>query len=303
MPANDQPVINKIIKRQHAGHHGGSWKVAYADFVTAMMAFFLLMWLLNSTTAEQKQELSNFFEDPIIFMEKKQAGGDSIIDFKGQGNTNNEIINLASSQKSNFTKKTEVETDELELNSLIKLKLIIEREIVENDFLNDFKEQLVIELTDEGLQIQVIDIEQRSMFALSSSQLKGYAVDILSELSTLLTKVPNRISVSGHTDAVPYNRNSSKYSNWELSSDRAHSARRTLISAGMPEHKVGRVVGLASSVLYDKSNPFNPVNRRISIVVLNKQASKEIGLDNNEQTEPETLLDFPSNRLELFDFF
>ncbi|MCW8930011.1 MAG: flagellar motor protein MotB [Gammaproteobacteria bacterium] len=283
---DNQPIIKKITKRNHAGHHGGSWKVAYADFVTAMMAFFLLMWLLGSTDEEQKAQLSDFFENPTVFLENKESGGASIIDFgeRGKSGVNIKIEEVSSSQEADQTAElSERELDKLlqerEQRELASLKELIEKSIEESMILSDFKEQLKLDVTNEGLRIQIIDQDSKPMFDVGSSHLKDYADDILFEISQLLIQVPNRISISGHTDATPYSDNNSNYSNWELSSDRANSARRTFIDSGMDENKIGRIIGLASSVLYDQSDPNSPINRRISIVVLNKKTAHDIGLD------------------------
>jgi len=278
-------VIKKITKRKHAGHHGGSWKVAYADFVTAMMAFFLLMWLLNSTSEEQKQQLSEYFEDPILFVENKKAGGGpSIIDFGGlirtSANSNQEQL------VDDIPKKDDDESSEAnEVEKLISLKYDIDKAISDSLVLSDFQEQLKLDITPEGLRIQIIDKENKSMFNIGSAYLTDYAYLILEELSELLIKVPNRISISGHTDATPYADSYSNYSNWELSTDRANSARRAFLEAGMPEEKIGRVVGLASSVPLDAEDPFSHINRRISVMVLNKKTSQSIGLEPAEEAQ------------------
>jgi len=293
MADNNPVIIKKITKRKHGGHHGGSWKVAYADFVTAMMAFFLLMWLLNSTSETQKQQLSEFFEDPILFMENKKVGGrPSIVDFGGLIRTSETPITETKDEITDFDRDKLAE--KIEKEKLLSLKYAIDNAIADSLVLSDFKEQLKLELTPEGLRIQIIDEENRSMFDIGSSHLTEHAYLILEELGTLLNQVPNRVSISGHTDATPFSDSNSNYSNWELSTDRANSARRAFLEAGMPKEKIGRVVGLASSVLLDKEDPFNDINRRISIMVLNKKTSESIGLNSSEdetQAEDETILD------------
>lgn len=290
------PVIKKIRKRQHAGHHGGSWKVAYADFVTAMMAFFLLMWLINAVPEEEKEQLSEFFEDPVIFLEAKQAGGASLIDLGGNGNSNQtastEIRIADSTSGPEHDEETEyMDPEELlkkiEYEELSALKDSILQAVEENIALNNFKDQIKLDITREGLRIQLVDQDSRPMFNLGSSKLKDYAVNVLAELSILLQEdTEHRISISGHTDATPFSGINNNLSNWELSAERANSARRTIVEYGMSEGKVGRVIGLASSVLYDKENPYSPVNRRISIVVLNRQTAESIGLPLLESTLP-----------------
>lgn len=285
--AEEPIVVKKISKRKHGGHHGGSWKVAYADFVTAMMAFFLLMWLLNSTSEEQKQQLSEFFEDPEIFIQNKaEAGGPSIVDFGGlirstdpeEFDANNPDDDLPNPNRGDLA-------EEKEKQQLVSLKYAIDKAISSSLVLNDFQEQLKLDITPEGLRIQIIDKENKSMFNIGSAYLTDYAYQIMEELSELLQNVPNRISISGHTDASPYSDTSSDYSNWELSTDRANSARRAFLEAGMSGDKIGRVVGLASSVLLDANDPYNPINRRISIMVLNRKTSQAIGLEPKQEKQ------------------
>jgi len=279
-------IIKKISKRKHAPHHGGSWKVAYADFVTAMMAFFLLMWLLNSTSDEQKQQLSQFFEDPILFVENKNASNASIIDFGGLMRTG-EIPDIDIPMPVIDENEIQDLVEDVEKKKLLSLKYDIDKAISDSLVLSDFKEQLKLDITAEGLRIQIIDKENKSMFDIGSAYLTEYAYLILEELSNLLNQVPNRIRISGHTDATPFSDSNSNYSNWELSTDRANSARRAFLEAGMSETKIGQVVGLASSVLLDKKIPTSPVNRRISILVLNQKATQAIGLSppTDETTE------------------
>lgn len=281
----EQLIIKKITKRHHARHHGGSWKVAYADFVTAMMAFFLLMWILGSTTEDQKNQLSEFFEDPVVFLESKQGGGESIIDFGGQGSSQVPAVIKEAKSMGESDKVANVLDEDLdkmlqerEQRELNNLKNTIAKAIENTKALRPFKDQIKLSITHEGLSVQVVDRDHKPMFDIGSSNLKDYAVNILEEIGKLLKDVPHRISISGHTDATPFSDPNTGFSNWELSTERANSARRTFIKAGMDESKVGRVIGLASSVLYDKENPYSPVNRRISIVILNNQTAEAIGL-------------------------
>jgi chemotaxis protein MotB len=165
-----------------------------------------------------------------------------------------------------------------------------------NAQLRAFKSQLLLDLTSEGLRIQIVDAQSRPMFDLSSSELKPYAKSILREIGSALYGVENRISLSGHTDATPFAGGEKGFSNWELSSSRANASRRELILGGMDEAKVLRVVGLASTVMFDKQDRFNPINRRISIIVMNKKTEEAVlrdaaGLDveSAQEVKPETL--------------
>jgi chemotaxis protein MotB len=154
--------------------------------------------------------------------------------------------------------------------------------------LKPFKDQLLLDLTSEGLRIQIVDKENRPMFAIGSPVLQDYTKGILREVVKVINEVPNRISISGHTDKTPYS-SKNGYSNWELSADRANAARRELVVGGLAEEKIGRVVGLSSSVLFDKENPFNPINRRISIIVMNKATEESLTHgEGKAEPEPET---------------
>ncbi len=276
MPIEDkkQPIVIKKVKKHVHGHHGGAWKVAYADFVTAMMAFFLLMWLLGSTTQEEKNGISDYFKNPTALT--------------GPGGASTSMIKLGGSLElprgeGDPLKSLNLNADELaeRLQDQARLDSLMEelKELIESSpSLKDFKDQLLLDITSEGLRIQIVDKENRPMFDLGGAELKWYTRRILRELAKTINQVPNHISVTGHTDATPYASYRRDYSNWELSADRANAARRELKDGGMEPAKFGRVVGLASSVLFDKENPYNPINRRISIVVLNKATERAIGL-------------------------
>jgi chemotaxis protein MotB len=165
----------------------------------------------------------------------------------------------------------QIAEEEAERRNLEALKQELQEAIANSQALAPFKDQLLIDITPEGLRIQIVDAQNRPMFDLGSSQLKDHTTKILQELATYLNDVPNNVSLSGHTDTTPY-AGERGFSNWELSADRANAARRALLEGGLAEQKISRVVGLASAVLFDKTQPANPVNRRISIIVLTKQA-------------------------------
>jgi chemotaxis protein MotB len=276
-----QPIIVKKVKKHGHGHHGGAWKVALADFVTAMMAFFLLLWLLGSTTEEQKQGISDYFLDPAG--QTHSAGTSTVvIDMGGgferpsgkgenpdQGNHNVASGDQVPNAVEISAEVIEESAAEIERMRLEDLKRQIEEAIEAHEELKQYKDQLLLDITSEGLRIQILDKENRPMFDSGSTVLKPYTQAILHEIVDVITEVPNRVSLTGHTDQTPY-ASTRGYTNWELSADRANAARRELVAAGLDETKIGRVVGLGSSVLFDAENPTNPVNRRISIVVMNK---------------------------------
>ena len=297
MAEDVRPIVIKRIKKVAGGHHGGAWKIAYADFVTAMMAFFLLMWLLGSTAKGDLKGIADYFTSPMkVAMQGGSGSGDSSSVLKGGGKDLTRSTgqvkdgDLASKTKVISMKETNAEFqrkefEKLEKASLDELKQNIEKLIDNNPALQQFKKQLLLDLTSEGLRIQIVDEQNRPMFDTSSSELKPYTKVILREIGAVLNSVPSKLSLSGHTDAALFGGSDKGYSNWELSSNRANSSRREMIAGGMDEHKVLRVVGLASTVLFDKNDPLSSINRRISIVVLNKR-TEEAMLREDDKEEP-----------------
>lgn len=289
-----QPIVIKKVKGGGHGHHGGAWKVAYADFVTAMMAFFLLMWLLGSTSEGQKAGISDFFKNPTGIQGPGGAstsmiklGGALEMPHGDDSRKKTRKPDESSPQKSKQETKAE-KSKEVEKKDLDALLQVLKKAIEKSQALKPYKDQLLLDITPEGLRIQIVDKENRPMFGLASATLKPYMRGILREIAKIIRKVPNRISISGHTDVTNFVKGyyreyediqqRVRYTNWELSADRANAARREMVKDGLPEDKVGQVIGLASSVLFDKKNPKNPINRRISIIVMNKATEKSIGL-------------------------
>ena len=279
-------VIKKIVKG--GGHHGGAWKVAYADFVTAMMAFFLLLWLLGISDEAMRGGISEMFKNPSPLI---GPGGASTSMIKlggtreiphGEGDQTSKQSDQIDN-KDIIAKVVDKEALEKEKVVLDQLMIKLKESIEKSEMLKDFKEQLLLEVMPEGLRIQILDKENRPMFSPGSEKLKPYTRVILRELAKTIAKhAKNKISITGHTDDLAFGKGiieyetvdgevlRKQYSNWELSSDRANAARRELVKGGMPVKQVGRVVGLSSSVSFDKNNPSSSVNRRISIIVMNK---------------------------------
>lgn len=282
--SENQPIIIKKIKKGGHGHHGGAWKLAYADFVTAMMAFFLLMWLLGTTEPAFRQGIADYFKDPwkpsisggantgdatsII-----KGGGEDLTQSEGQVKLTNEGKQEAIAEASDQDSEEALRQD---INHLRDMKEKIQKLIETNPLLSQFENQLKIDITTEGLRIQIIDQEKRPMFNTASARMEPYAAQILDLIAPVINELPNRISITGHTDAKPFPGSGQGYTNWELSADRANAARKELIRAGLKEQKIMRVVGLASSVHLDNNKPFDPTNRRISIIVMNKQTEEAI---------------------------
>ena len=298
-----QPIIVKKIKKGGGGAHGGAWKIAYADFVTAMMAFFLLMWLLGSTAQGDLEGIAEYFENPLKVAQQGGSGsGDSSSVIQGGGRdltrqsgqvkygtveAKKRSMNLTASKDSENDAKARAEG--IERAKLIELKSQIEARVEANPDLRPFRNQLVLDVTSEGLRIQIVDEQNRPMFASASERLQPYTSVILREIGLILNQVENRIFLSGHTDATPFAGGVGGFSNWELSANRANASRRELIAGGMDPDKVLRVVGMGSIVSFDKEDPYNPINRRISIIVLNRQ-TEELFLADGKSVDVENLV-------------
>jgi len=289
-----QSIIVKRIKRSAAGKHGGAWKIAYADFVTAMMAFFLMLWLLGSTSQGDLQGLADYFKNPLkVAMQGGQSAGDSSSVVRGggedlsrklgqvrQGDTpSTRTINLDAAHQrqkgGDNVEGLELERQRERLR-LIDLKGKIEALIEANTQLRMFRNQILIDIVSEGLRIQIVDEHSRPMFDISSDVLRSYTVVLLRAIGRALNEVDNRISLSGHTDSAQYAGGERGFSNWELSANRANAARRELVAGGLEANKVVRVVGVSDSIHLDNDNPLSPINRRISIIVLNRESEQAI---------------------------
>ncbi len=280
--ANDQPILIKKVKKGHGhGHHGGSWKIAYADFATAMMAFFMLLWLLAATTEEQKLGIANFFM-PTPFTKNDMVGSQGI----SGGQTPHDTSSLDQSPMSHpdvtlsmtmprddnsdqdvtdeQVQKQSERADEAELQ---RVKAELDQAIQADPELTGLGENLRVDRTQEGVRIQIVDQDQRSMFPLGRAVLEPYTEALMAKLATIIGRTGRQISVTGHTDAIPF-RAGSVQDNWQLSSDRANASRRALIAAGLPEARIARVVGKADTEPLEPAHPDAAQNRRISIVLL-----------------------------------
>ncbi len=242
MTAKTQPIV---IKRKggHSGHHGGAWKVAYADFVTAMMSLFIVLWLMGSSE-KVKRAVAGYFNDP-----------------KGTG------AQLGTTMTGTGTTVSQATTDELQ-----KLKEKLEEEIKARKDLEKLSKQIEITITPEGLRIEMIEGKDGTFYQSGSAKLSPSGQELLALLASELKTLPNSLLIEGHTDATPYPSDSG-YSNWDLSADRANSARRLMQEDGVRVNQVTQVRGYADQLLRVKSNPFDPSNRRISILVKNDNES------------------------------
>lgn len=304
-----QPIIVKKIKKG-GGHHGGAWKVAYADFVTAMMAFFLLLWLLNVTTDEQKNAISNYFDPTHPQVSDSTSGAGGVLGGlsvapEGAMVTNVQPItspepsgsatNNRSAKKSGGTESEDDESDKKESDEdkaakaaqaniervkaalrqaeeerMKAAEVALEAAIASNPELAKMKDNLLIDMTPEGLRIQVIDQEGKPMFASGSARMFNKTTLLLKKVGEIITELPNNLSVRGHTDSVPYGAGAD-YTNWELSSDRANSSRRVLLESGLSAARIQDVVGKAATEPLVPEDPRSARNRRISIVLLKEE--------------------------------
>jgi len=278
-----QPIIIKRIKKGGHAAHGGAWKIAYADFVTAMMAFFLLMWLLGSTTEGDKKGIADYFQSPIKVALMGGAGsGNSNSILPGGGRDlsasdgqvdGGDAERAAKMMGAQMARADQARRDEMRIEALQR-KLV--NAIMNNPNLAEYASQIQLDKTVDGLHIQIADEQNRPMFDTGSAVVKPYMRDILRSIGAALADVENRIALAGHTDATPYGSGYRGYSNWELSADRANASRRELVAGGLPGDKLLRVEGLASSQLRTPEAPNDPVNRRISIVVMTQEAEERL---------------------------
>ncbi|MBC7906917.1 MAG: flagellar motor protein MotB [Rhodospirillaceae bacterium] len=285
----EQQIIIKRYKKVAGGHHGGAWKVAYADFVTAMMAFFLLLWLLNAVTEEQLTGISNYFAPSMASKSQTGAGGMLGGQVIGQGamqsNTSSPSLvqhlppasigpggeDLTSQNTEPMEGMGEKEFKEAlaerEQSKFEKAKTVMEGALKAIPELKQFQGSFLVDNTPEGLRIQITDQEGLAMFPSGSSAMFGHTRSLLDLVGRVVNQLPNKIAISGHTDGIPF-RDPSGYTNWELSADRALASRRALLASGVPEDRIDRVVGRADVDPLVVDNPKGPRNRRISIILL-----------------------------------
>ncbi len=284
---NKPMVIVKRIRRVVKTRPVGTWKIAYADFMTALMAFFLLLWLMSAVPVNVRQGIAKYFQTPLLVVlnggQNDDLTNSIVAGVYGDDKTKEYGQVRGGAQLAEKVAIMEEDAQRLlrqrEIRRLQNLKLQLERVIDGNPQLRKYKNQLRIDLTSEGLRIQIIDEQNRPMFEIGSATLEPYTTEILRAIGSVLNQVPNKIGLSGHTDATPYQGGNEGYSNWELSADRANASRRELVAGGMDQSKVLRVVGLSSSALFNPTNPYDANNRRISIIVMNKETEESAGQD------------------------
>lgn len=272
MSDNHRPIVIKRKKAAKGPHHGGSWKIAYADFMTALMALFLVLWILSTASEDELKSIAEYFRTPLPVA---MAGGDKNTTSTSAIPGGGPDPMHADGERKRIDERMQTRPSE-EQRRLLNLEQRIETVIDKNPNLRDLRSQLRMELTPEGLRIQIVDSERRPMFELGSDRVAPYMHDILHAIAPVLNELPNRISLSGHTDSLPYVGGEKGYSNWELSTDRANASRRELVAGGLDPNKLLRVAGMGSRVLLNEAAPRDAANRRISIVVLDKRAAAAI---------------------------
>ena len=333
-------VIKKVKKGGHGGHHGGAWKVAYADFVTAMMAFFLLLWLLNATTEEQKMGISNYFDPTAISRSTRSGsggvlGGTSITQpgaLKSAGSPpmvstptvarpqaeETESVEPDSDDPENIESRTGSDEDEegtitqQQLEQLLQqqeaareaaqfaeAEQLIRKAIEESEDqeLKEAAEGLEIQSAKEGLRIQLLDQEKVALFPLGSDEMHDRTRKLLEKVAEIIKKLPNKIKISGHTDARPFAPGSQR-TNWDLSTDRANASRRTLNEFGVDDSRIAQVVGMADRDPIEPNDPMAPANRRISIVLLSQSKADNPGQQPTDETKIATETSLPKVKLE-----
>lgn len=272
--SDEQSIIIKRINKCPHVAHGGAWKVALADFMTAAMAFFLMLWILGGSSDSELKSMSEYFRDPTVI----EASPDVLIQSERAGQATDAIIDMGGYMDAPRGEKFDEIEDAIkrkELEEMEQLKQELEERIEASPVLQEFKEQVKLDLTPNGLQVQILDDRRRPMFSAGVDIPRDYAMTIIREVGRVLAKSSNPLSIAGHTDSSGYSANA-EYTNWELSADRANSARRLMLQGGVDSSKIAQVVGLSDTVPFDKENPYNPRNRRISIIVLNQEALERI---------------------------
>lgn len=293
-PNKEASIIIKKIKKGGHGHHGGAWKVAYADFVTAMMAFFLLLWLLQATAQSQKEGIAEYFTPTIGVRDSAGIG------FKGGKTSYDEGRKVAersppgiiigrmpqgpTAQKQERQAPVESTNDAYLFD---KAEKTLKQAIEEDPNFRDFRDNVIVEQSPEGLKISMIDDDKMPMFDPKGTQLTQAGEKLLRKMSEVIQKMPNRISITGHTEAVNYVQPGAVYTNWELSADRANAARRFLMTTNLEPDRVAKVVGRADQELLDEKDPTSPRNRRITVVLL--RASYLKTLSTQEPAPPDML--------------
>lgn len=286
MEKSEQNIVIKRVKKVEGGAHGGAWKIAFADFALALMAFFLVLWLIESTTNLEKMAIAGYFSDPTNLGAVGDGGTPYVLDLQGRPlNVTNQGLNLSlvrQDEEPLVDSEQEMENPEFvelarlrQMETLERLRGDVEAEINLNQTFEWFRDSVSFEVTEEGLMVQIIDREGRPLFDSGQSRLRPYAMEILWAMGRIFGNVPNKVSVFGHTDGARFT-SEDAYSNWELSADRANAARRALVDGGLHPDQISQIIGMADSVPLNTEDPMSPMNRRIVIMVLNSVAQSRV---------------------------
>ena len=286
MEKTEQNIVIKRVKKVEGGAHGGAWKIAFADFALALMAFFLVLWLIESTTNLEKMAIAGYFSDPTNLGAVGDGGTPYVLDLQGRPlNVTNQGLNLSlvrQDEEPLVDSQQEMENPEFvelarlrQMEAMDQLQGQIVAEINLNQQFEWFRDSVSFEVTDEGLMVQIIDREGRPLFDSGQSRLRPYAMEILWAMGRIFGNVPNKVSVFGHTDGARFT-SEDAYSNWELSADRANAARRALVDGGLHPDQIAQIIGMADSVPLDTADAMSPMNRRIVIMVLNAVAQSRV---------------------------
>lgn len=262
-------IIKKVVKKGHAGHHGGAWKVAYADFVTAMMALFMVLWIVGQSSKTTKEAIADYFRKPGVFT-TTSAGGQKIAPIapdpttSGDGGTLNLPRPMSPQEALSDILRLQQKAQE---QALKQVGEHLQKRLAAMPELRRLKDQVAIEITEDGLRIELLDKEGSSFFEVGSAQFKTETVPVLRAIASEIGSLPNPVVIEGHTDSRPFTAGSNR-SNWELSTDRANSARRLIESLHVQDERIAHVRGYADRKLRYPDQPYDVRNRRISITLL-----------------------------------
>lgn len=274
---SDQPIIIRRKKKAAHGHHGGAWKIAFADFMTALMALFLVLWVLSNASKNDKDAIAEYFSTPLLAaMSKGDRNANSSRAIPGGGADQR----FSEGERARTNPRLKHLSNE-ERRHLESLKHRLESAVDHDPQLKELKQQIAIELSPEGLRVQLLDTDKRPMFELGSANVAPYLRKLLQTFAPVLNELPNRIQISGHTDSHPYPGGEAGYNNWDLSADRAKASRQELVAGGLDSDKLLRVSGMSDRIRFQGAGPYDAANRRIEIIVLDSRVAQKI-LSQNE---------------------
>ncbi|HEX8542332.1 MAG TPA: flagellar motor protein MotB [Pseudomonas sp.] len=282
---SNQPLIIRRKKKANHGHHGGAWKIAFADFMTALMALFLVLWVLSNASKKDKEAIAEYFSTPLLVaVSKGDRNSSSNSAIPGGGPQ----PRFSEGERTRSTARPQRLSGE-ERRHLEALQQRLENLVSRDPQFEELKQQIRIELSPEGLRVQLLDTDKRPMFELGSANVAPYLRKLLKTFAPVLNELPNRIQISGHTDSHPYPGGEAGYSNWDLSADRAKASRQELVAGGLDSDKLLRVSGMSDRIRFHGAGPYDAANRRIEIIVLDSRIAEKILSQDEYGTEPATI--------------